>query len=248
MLDEEPIFDGLTVDADGNVWVALFGGGRIHGFAPDATLIEVIEVPAQQVTALTFSPTHTSTKVSASSAAPVPWSTRCAVGICRAAMPSSVYCLCDMPVVRIRSFFLRQPRSATRRGRRRPKLVSKAQLAVALASVGSFSRMKKMKQRKAVRSPLRIRGGSSSCGVSGDGSGDAGLAKGVRHCVQRSVPHRQGRLLASELEVFDVPVGGEVGLVRMADHAHGGVVDREDKSTTSFQHPPQFGQRTYPVL
>jgi sugar lactone lactonase YvrE len=46
--------DGLTVDAEGGVWVALFGDGAVHRYAPDGTLDAVVEVPARQVTACTF--------------------------------------------------------------------------------------------------------------------------------------------------------------------------------------------------
>jgi sugar lactone lactonase YvrE len=46
--------DGLTVDAEGGVWVALFGGGVVHRYTPDGALDVVIEVPAAQVTACTF--------------------------------------------------------------------------------------------------------------------------------------------------------------------------------------------------
>jgi sugar lactone lactonase YvrE len=46
--------DGLTVDADGGVWVALFGGGAVHRYRPDGVLDEVVAVPTAQVTACTF--------------------------------------------------------------------------------------------------------------------------------------------------------------------------------------------------
>jgi sugar lactone lactonase YvrE len=46
--------DGLTVDAEGGVWTALFGSGVVHRYAPDGTLDEVVEVPPRQVTACTF--------------------------------------------------------------------------------------------------------------------------------------------------------------------------------------------------
>jgi sugar lactone lactonase YvrE len=46
--------DGLTVDAEGGVWTALFGSGVVHRYASDGTLDSVIEVPARQVTACTF--------------------------------------------------------------------------------------------------------------------------------------------------------------------------------------------------
>lgn len=53
-LEEDPIFDGLTIDAEGNIWVAIFGGGRVHCYSPGGALAEVIEVAAHQVTAVTF--------------------------------------------------------------------------------------------------------------------------------------------------------------------------------------------------
>ena len=46
--------DGLTVDAEGFVWVALWGGSAIHRYKPDGTLDRVVRVPVSQVTALTF--------------------------------------------------------------------------------------------------------------------------------------------------------------------------------------------------
>ncbi len=46
--------DGLTVDAAGCVWVALFGGGRLHRYAPDGQLTEVIPVPVRYPTSCAF--------------------------------------------------------------------------------------------------------------------------------------------------------------------------------------------------
>jgi sugar lactone lactonase YvrE len=46
--------DGLTVDADGGVWVALSGGGAVHRYSPGGQLEDVVEVPARKVTACTF--------------------------------------------------------------------------------------------------------------------------------------------------------------------------------------------------
>jgi sugar lactone lactonase YvrE len=46
--------DGLTVDADGGVWVAVWGGRAVHCYAPDGSLSAVVEVPAAQVSACTF--------------------------------------------------------------------------------------------------------------------------------------------------------------------------------------------------
>jgi sugar lactone lactonase YvrE len=46
--------DGLTVDEEGGIWVALYGGGSVRRYNPDGMLDYVIEVPAKQVTACTF--------------------------------------------------------------------------------------------------------------------------------------------------------------------------------------------------
>jgi sugar lactone lactonase YvrE len=46
--------DGLTVDAEGGVWVALYGSGAVHRYTPAGVLDGVVEVPAAQVTACTF--------------------------------------------------------------------------------------------------------------------------------------------------------------------------------------------------
>ena len=41
--------DGIAVDADGGVWVALWGGGAVHRYDATGVLDEVIEVPARCV-------------------------------------------------------------------------------------------------------------------------------------------------------------------------------------------------------
>jgi sugar lactone lactonase YvrE len=46
--------DGLTVDAEGGVWVALYDGGAVLRFTPDGALDARIDVPAGHVTACTF--------------------------------------------------------------------------------------------------------------------------------------------------------------------------------------------------
>jgi len=46
--------DGLTVDADGCVWVAIWGGGVLRRFAPDGTQDAVVQVPVSQPTSCAF--------------------------------------------------------------------------------------------------------------------------------------------------------------------------------------------------
>jgi sugar lactone lactonase YvrE len=46
--------DGITIDADDHVWVALWGGGSVHRYSPDGDLHTVISVPASLVTSCAF--------------------------------------------------------------------------------------------------------------------------------------------------------------------------------------------------
>jgi sugar lactone lactonase YvrE len=46
--------DGLTVDREGGIWVALWGGSAVRRYGPDGALEEVLELPVTQVTACTF--------------------------------------------------------------------------------------------------------------------------------------------------------------------------------------------------
>jgi len=50
--DEQP--DGLTVDAEGGVWIAFYGGGAVRRYTAEGRLDAVIELPTPQVTACTF--------------------------------------------------------------------------------------------------------------------------------------------------------------------------------------------------
>ncbi len=46
--------DGLTVDAVGDLWVAIYGGGRVHRYSADGVLRQVLDVPAEQCTSCAF--------------------------------------------------------------------------------------------------------------------------------------------------------------------------------------------------
>ncbi len=46
--------DGLTVDAAGDIWVAIFGGARVQRYSPDGMLRQEFSVPASQTTSCAF--------------------------------------------------------------------------------------------------------------------------------------------------------------------------------------------------
>jgi sugar lactone lactonase YvrE len=46
--------DGLTVDAAGDLWVAIFGGGRVQRYSPDGELRQELRLPAEQTTCCAF--------------------------------------------------------------------------------------------------------------------------------------------------------------------------------------------------
>jgi sugar lactone lactonase YvrE len=50
----EVLPDGLAVDAEGGVWVALWGGSEIRRYAPDGRLTSGVDVPAANVTSCAF--------------------------------------------------------------------------------------------------------------------------------------------------------------------------------------------------
>ncbi|HOZ45393.1 MAG TPA: SMP-30/gluconolactonase/LRE family protein [Candidatus Hydrogenedentes bacterium] len=52
--DDEGVPDGMTVDADGYVWVAKWDGGCLVRFAPDGTEERRIGFPARKVSSVTF--------------------------------------------------------------------------------------------------------------------------------------------------------------------------------------------------
>ena len=46
--------DGMTVDAAGDLWVAIYGGGQVHRYSPDGVLHQVLTVPAPESTCCAF--------------------------------------------------------------------------------------------------------------------------------------------------------------------------------------------------
>ena len=46
--------DGLTVDADGFVWVALWGAGKLRRFAPDGAVADTVDLPVPAVASCAF--------------------------------------------------------------------------------------------------------------------------------------------------------------------------------------------------
>lgn len=46
--------DGMTTDSDGNLWIAMWGGGRVSQWKPDGTLLAQFGVPAPNVTSCVF--------------------------------------------------------------------------------------------------------------------------------------------------------------------------------------------------
>lgn len=52
--DEPGSPDGMTIDTEGGLWVAMWNGWAVHRYAPDGTLDIVVDVPASHVTSAIF--------------------------------------------------------------------------------------------------------------------------------------------------------------------------------------------------
>ena len=46
--------DGLTLDAEGGLWLAVFGSGELRRYTPDGRLDTVVSLPVSQVTSAAF--------------------------------------------------------------------------------------------------------------------------------------------------------------------------------------------------
>ncbi|MHB1489485.1 MAG: SMP-30/gluconolactonase/LRE family protein [Cellulomonas sp.] len=46
--------DGLCVDLDGNLWIAVWGAGQVRSYGPDGTLIDVVHVAAPRTSSVAF--------------------------------------------------------------------------------------------------------------------------------------------------------------------------------------------------
>jgi sugar lactone lactonase YvrE len=55
--------DGMIVDTEDHLWVAIWGAGRIHRYRPDGSLERILHVPAEQPTSICFAGDTMSTLV-----------------------------------------------------------------------------------------------------------------------------------------------------------------------------------------
>jgi sugar lactone lactonase YvrE len=58
---EEGVPDGLTVDAEDHIWVALFGGGEVRRYTPDGELVARVPLPVSCPTSCCFGGAELST-------------------------------------------------------------------------------------------------------------------------------------------------------------------------------------------
>jgi sugar lactone lactonase YvrE len=51
---DDSVPDGLTVDADGCLWVAVYGRWKVCRYSPDGELVSELELPTRRITSCTF--------------------------------------------------------------------------------------------------------------------------------------------------------------------------------------------------
>ncbi len=51
---EDGLPDGMTLDADGFLWVAVYNSSSVRRYAPDGTLVGVVELPTPHITSCAF--------------------------------------------------------------------------------------------------------------------------------------------------------------------------------------------------
>lgn len=55
---EEGLPDGMTIDADGFLWIALWDGWCVRRYSPNGNLDTIVELPTAQITSCTFGGEH----------------------------------------------------------------------------------------------------------------------------------------------------------------------------------------------
>lgn len=56
--EADGLADGMTVDAEGCLWIAMWGGGHVRRLSPDGDLIRTVPVPVRQPSSCTFAGQH----------------------------------------------------------------------------------------------------------------------------------------------------------------------------------------------
>jgi L-arabinonolactonase len=73
--DDDGVPDGLTVDSEGHVWVAIWDGWRLIRYAPDGTIETEVRLPVQRPTSCMFGGPDLKTLYITSACVELPWNT-----------------------------------------------------------------------------------------------------------------------------------------------------------------------------
>ncbi|MFC8393862.1 MULTISPECIES: SMP-30/gluconolactonase/LRE family protein [unclassified Streptomyces] len=80
--------DGMAVDSDGCIWSAIWGGSQIRRYSPEGQLLQTLDVPAQQPTAVCLTGEHLIvTTATYGLAEPGPWDGAVLRASCTATAP-----------------------------------------------------------------------------------------------------------------------------------------------------------------